>query len=129
MAIYCSENISSFDHSKLTNKEFESLWIKIQMKKSKPIHICTTYRSPSINKPLEHTKNLCICLKSCLKKLPRGAEVICLGDFNANWLKPNCLSSLMKEFARSSNLSQLIQSPTQITERSSSLIYLIFSNS
>ena len=99
------------------------------MKKSKPIHICTTYRSPSINKPLEHTKNLCIYLKSCLKKLPRGAKVICLGDFNANWLKPNGVSSLMKDFARSSNLSQLIQSPTQITERSSSLVDLFFSNS
>ena len=47
VAIYCKDNLSSFDLSKLTNKEFESLWIKIKLKKSKPIHICTTYRSPS----------------------------------------------------------------------------------
>ena len=35
----------------------------------------------------------------------------------------------MKDFAQPSNLSKLIESPTQITERSSSLIDLIFSNS
>lgn len=129
VAIYCSENLSSFDHSKLSNKEFESLWIKIKLKQSKPIHICSTYRSPSIDKPLEHTKNLCSYLKSCLNKLPKGAEVICIGDFNINWLQCNGLTSLMKDFARSSNLSQLIESPTRITEHSSTLIDLIFSNS
>lgn len=129
VAIYCSENFSSFDHTNLSCKEFESMWIKIKLKKSKPFHICTTYRSPSVNKPLEHTSHLCSYLKSCLKKLPKGADVILLGDFNVNWSKPYGLSSIMKDFARSCNLSQLIDSPTRLTETSSSLIDLIFTNS
>jgi len=129
VVIYCKENVSSFDCPKLCSKEFESLWVKIKLKKIKPIHICVSYRSPSVKKPIEYVTYFYNYLKSCLGKLPRGTEVICLGDYNVNWSKHNGLTSLMKDFARSSNLSQLIESPTRITEHSSTLIDLIFTNS
>ena len=59
----------------------------------------------------------------------KGAEIICLGDNNADWTKNNGLTSIFKDFAKSSNLAQLIETPTRITECSSSIIDLIFSNS
>lgn len=37
--IYCRDNISSFSLTKLNNKEFESLWIKIKLKNTKPIFV------------------------------------------------------------------------------------------
>ena len=130
VVLYCSSNISSFDHpNKLSNKLFESLWIKIKLKKTKAIHLCVTYRSPSRKQPLSFTKDLCEYLSSCISKIPKGSEIICLGDFNVDWSKRNGLTSIMKDFSRSSNLSQLIDSPTRITDRSSSTIDLIFTNS
>ena len=129
VAIYCHENLSSFLLTNLNSTEFESLWVKIKLYKNKPFFLCVSYRSPSIKNPLEYTKNFCNYLTTCVKNLPKGSEVFCLGDFNANWSSNNALTSLMKDFSRSTNLSQIISSPTRITEHSSTIIDLIFTNS
>jgi hypothetical protein len=68
-------------------------------------------------------------LRTCIKQLPIGSVVVCVGDDNINLSSKNALTSVVKDFSRSCNLSQLIDSPTRITEHSSSLIDLIFSNS
>ena len=77
VAIYVTLSLSSVDHpNKLSNKHFESLWIKVKLKKCKAIHLCVTYRTPSVKNPLNFTKDLCDYLRTCLLKLPKGAEVI-----------------------------------------------------
>ena len=126
--IYCHTNFSMSVLPKLNSRTYESLWVKIKQKKQKPFYISVTYRSPSVPDPINYTKGLFQYLKSSIRSLPPGSEFFCVGDFNIDMSSANALTSLAKDFSRSCNLTQLIHSPTRITEHSSTIIDLIFSN-
>ena len=127
--VYCHMKYSMIRHSKMCNHEFEFLWVKLKSQNSKPFFLSVTYRSPSIKNPVDYTKRLCSYMTLCLKSLPFGTEVFCVGDFNADYSTKCALTSLLKDFSRTCNLKQLIDKPTRITETTSSIIDLIFTNS
>ena len=127
--LYCHTKYSMIRQSKMCNQEFESLWVKLKSQNSKPIFLSVTYRSPSIKNPVDYTKRLCSYMTLCMKSIPFGTEVFCVGDFNADYSTNCALTSLLKDFSRSCNLKQLIDKPTRITETTSSIIDLIFTNS
>ena len=127
--IYCHEKYSMTHLPKLCNSEFETLWVKIKAKNTRPFFVSVTYRSPSVKNPLDYSTRMCNYLTRSIKSLPLGSEVFCLGDFNVNFLSKCALTSLLKDFSRSCNLKQLIKSPTRITETTSSIIDLLFTNS
>ena len=64
-----------------------------------------------------------------MDKLPKSPEVFILGDFNCDMSKKNNLSSLIKDLCKAKALNQFVNSPTRITQTSSTTIDLILSNS
>ena len=71
-----------------------SVWVKVCLKKVKPIYLYLVYRHPATNvSDLESTDRLCAYLKQGYKKLPHEKVVFILGDFNCNLLCKNALSS------------------------------------
>ena len=114
----------------LDSLENESIWVKVCLKKVKPIYICVVYRPPTTNvSDLESTDRLCAYLKQCNRKLPHEKEVFILGDFNCNMLSKNALSSKIKDLCSSLSLKQLIEESTRITPQNSTLLDLILTNS
>ena len=73
--------------------------------------------------------SLTILTISCFDQIKKGSEVFILGDFNVDIAKKNSLCSLVNELCRKRSLTQHVQSPTRVTENSSSTIDLALSNS
>lgn len=69
-------------------------------------------------------------IQDILNQLPMDAEVFIMGDFNIGVTKTNSPSQqALKGFEHTNNFLQLIKSNTWTTNRSSSLIDLICTNS
>jgi hypothetical protein len=86
------------------------LWINVQCQKSKSLIICVTYRPPDC---------LLHCFEHTLK--PNYKE-----DLNCDGLKNNCVEyKTMDRFLNEMNLTQLIKSPTRITDSTQSLLDVI----
>jgi exonuclease III len=126
--LYVNENLDSRPLKHLQTENIESIWVKVCLKKSKPIYLCGVYRPPG-GSDLLSTENLCTHFNDCFSKLPKQNETFILGDFNCNMLSKYALSSKIKELCSSSFLKQLIKEPTRVTKSSSTLIDLILTNS
>ncbi|XP_057295887.1 uncharacterized protein LOC130624320 [Hydractinia symbiolongicarpus] len=126
--IFVNENLDSHLLKHLYFENVESLWVKVCLKKTKPIYVCGVYRPPG-GSDLQSTENLCTHFKQCFNKFPKEKEVFILGDFNCNMLSKYALSSKIKELCSTLFLKQHITEPTRVTENSSTLIDLILSNS
>ena len=126
--IYYSESLNVKKNPRLTSKAHESLWAELRFKKSKPLYVCSLYRPPC-SKAIEDTKNYTKYISSCFDNIQKGSEVFILGDFNVDISKKNNLSSLITELCKSKSLNQLVNSPTRVTEHSSTTIDLVMSNS
>ena len=113
----------SYNHKvELQNNDLEDLWLELLLPNTKPIYIGTCYRAPNNNNIIE-------CLESTLSKLRPDCETLILGDFNICLL--NKKTSLTKKFIdilKSYNFTQLIDSPTRVTQTTSSLIDHIHTN-
>jgi len=44
--IYCSKNLQTKKNNRLSSKKFESVWVEVRFKKTKPIYVCSLYRPP-----------------------------------------------------------------------------------
>ena len=126
---FVSDLLESHPLKHLCNKNTEALWVKICLKKSKPLFIAGVYRPPSRGSQLESTENICTYLTNSIRKLPDQGEFFILGDFNTDMLTKNALSSKINELCSSLSSTQLIEEPTRVTENSSTLIDLILANS
>ena len=84
-------------------ENIESLWVKLCLKKSKPLYLCGVYRPPG-GSDLQSTENVCTHLVSCIEKLPQKEEVFIMGDFNCNMLSKYALSSKIKDLCSSLSL-------------------------
>ena len=84
-------------------ENIESLWVKLCLKKSKPLYLCGVYR-PAGGSDLQSTENICTRLFRCLEKLPQKEEVFITGDFNCNMLSKYALSSKIKDLCSSLSL-------------------------
>ncbi|CAL8110505.1 unnamed protein product [Orchesella dallaii] len=87
--------------------------IKISKLGVKPILVCTIYVPPDrVNSEFfEFFASLCDFVRS-LK-----TEIIILGDFNVNWLEKTDQSKKLFNTANEYNLSQIINFPTRIADR------------
>ena len=130
MYFYVNEQLESHPLKHLSDSNYESLWIKVCLSKTKPIFLSVVYRPPSNGSDLDSTENLCAYyLKQCKKQLPQSNEVFICGDLNCNMLNKYALSSKIKDLCSSLSLKQLIEEPTRITTHSSTLLDLIMTNS
>ena len=90
--------------------------------KTKPIIIGTVYRPPDQTNFLYH-------FESVLGNIRSDAEMIMLGDFNINFKDKN--NGLLKKYSEVLNmfgLKQLINSPTRVTRKSSTIIDHVLCN-
>lgn len=110
----CQELIFDF----LVSEHLEYLFIKINLR-SFTLVIGSFYRPPNtnINNYINDFDNILstVC--------PAVDDVICLGDFNVNFFN---LTNPIDSCFQSYNFTQIIQEPTRITGRSSTLIDPIF---
>ena len=109
----------------LSCQEIESLCIEIRKPNSKPFLITTWYRPPnSIVDKFNHFETLLVKLDA------EQVEYYVMGDLNCNLGSPTLdhNSTLLNNITNLYNLHQLIDEPTRITESSSTLLDVIFTN-
>ena len=96
----------------------ECIWIEVYLKGNKPMLIGMIYRNPSELADWFDRFELMI-----EDVLDYSSEVILLGDFNIDLLKPH---STWKRIIDTYNLTQLITSPTRVTSNTETLIDHIY---
>lgn len=109
----------------VSNESIETQVVKLQLPNTKPITLVNSYRPPNGNLPqaIEH-------LQFVLDNLPAKGEHFILGDLNIDLLATKSASSQkLKLFEKTNKLHQIISSPTRITQKSSTLIDHIYTNS
>ena len=116
--IYITDSIPFRRLSKLEQSPVESVWIEVQIKKSSPVVVGICYRNPS-----EHVNWIDKFYTTAETVLTEYNEIILLGDFNIDLLKPQIQ---WQKTLDSLNLYQLIKSPTRVTANSKTLIDHIY---
>ena len=118
LLLYFSHSVNLKRSSHLEQHSTESVWIEVCLKRSKPILVGFTYRNPSERSDWFDRFTLimdAVCLES--------KEIILLGDFNTNLLKPHIKGNQLYE---KFNLHQHIDKPTRITTNFETLIDHIY---
>ena len=106
----------------MLNDDLEDIWIEILLKNTKPIYVGVCYRNDKNN-------NLLKCLENSMSKIRQDCDLLVLGDFNICLF--NNKSKLCKDYKSLLsyyNCKQLVNSPTRVTEKTSTLLDHIFTN-
>ncbi len=106
---------------------FHQLWMKIQHKNIniKTLNlVCAAYRPPDCS-VTNFANDL---MAKYTMALTYGKDMFIVGDLNCNMLKDNQDTKVLKDLCSSLNLKQLINAPTRVTSKSSTLIYLIITS-
>ena len=106
--------------SSATSNGFQQLWLKIQTRSCKSFLLNTVYRPPSA--PVKFFDDL---TQVFIDSLLCGLDIFVISDLNCNLLSDDYESRACLDFCTTFNLTQLINSPTRITECSQSLIDVI----
>jgi len=122
---YVQSNMNFSVHPVLSDVHLENIWIEISKPRSKLFLIATWYRPPNSSTEIfSH-------LESFVDKLDaENVEFYLMGDFNCNLAssQPDINTVLLTNIVDIYNLHQLIDSPTCITNTSSTQIDVIFKN-
>ena len=119
VCMYIRDGLSFNVREDLQNIALEDLWIELLFPKTKPIIVGTCYRAPENSAAKD-------CIEATLNKLTPEYDTILLGDFNYCLLdnKVNKFSEMMTTHG----FSQIINKPTRVTNKSTSLIDHIYTN-
>lgn len=109
----------------ISNDLFEQLWLSINCNKSK-LAVGIIYRPPKKSK-----KEFIDKFEDVISSISlEYSNIACLGDFNINLLESNAPTREFLSVLDSLSLTQIINEPTRVTLKSSSLIdFVILSNS
>jgi len=122
VCIYVRSNINFSLRPDLSDIHLENICIEIRKPRSKPYLIATWYRPPNSSTEISH-------FESFVGKLDaNNVEFYLMDDLNCNLVSPqlDINTVLLTNIADIYNLHQLIDSPTRITNTSSTLIGVIF---
>ena len=125
VCFYVRSNINFSPRLDLSIDHLENLCIEIRKPSSKPFVIATWYRPPNSTVDKFHL------FESFIGRLDaENVEYYVLGDLNCNMGAsiPDHESRLLSSISELYGLQQLIEEPTRITESSSTIIDLIFTN-
>ena len=116
LAVYIHESIQSITRRRddLESEDVESVWIEIRVPHSSPLFVCYLYRNPASSfiwydefvKMMDRVSNI-------------SSNIVLLGDFNIDLYKHHPAWSYTTTLF---GLHQLVQSPTRVTPKSSTLI-------
>ena len=114
IAIYVSDNFICkrvFDLEMLLN---ESIWVEIR-KSNESFLVCATYRPPNYDNDYWRSMNL-----SVEKAFEVSQNIIILGDINEDQLNVN--NKKIRNILLLNGLQNIINNPTRVTDRSSTLL-------
>lgn len=123
VCVYIEKNII-ISNLKLIKKN-NLLWIlsfETSINNVNTVFACV-YLSSSENKSL-----ILDAFENCFDELYENKSIILCGDFNINLLIENTYSKRLKSYCSDNGLTQFVNYPTRVTEISSSLIDLCFTN-
>ena len=92
------------------------------MRQHKSFIICVAYRPPD---------SQVTCIREelkprCIEALPKGKQVVVMGDLICNLLNPGCLEAkVLIDTCSELKITQLVKDPTRITPHSRSLLDVI----
>ena len=130
LSIYMNEALSSdlkiLKDLNSSNKNLESLWLKIQRKQAKNIILSAVYRPPNgkVNKAINY-------LNSSLNKIEQlnKNDVYIVGDLNIDYKNRKSVAHRkLAFFVRANGFKQIIKNPTRNTSSSSTILDLIITN-
>ena len=111
--------------SQISPSGFHQLWIKVQTRNLKSIVVCTAYRPPGTPLSCFDTD----LTANFISVLSFNLPIYILGDLNCNLLNSEGQDSrALINFCHSYNLSQLIKTPTRVTESSKSILDIILTS-
>ena len=117
--LYYRNSLNCKRKTELEISNIETLWLEITLPNSKPFLVCTVYRPPNAN-----TDWIDLFEDELSIAQTTGYEIILIGDFNIDYL--NCSNKKWLNLIQLFDLKQLVNSPTRITQNSSSLIDHIY---
>ena len=131
IVIYVRNNIASYCNiMKESNCDvsLEQLWVKIQKPNMKKMVIGAIYRPPSsgVTAGMDMLNNTCRDIMG--GKRDTKNDIVIVGDFNIDFNKSSPDKQRLKDFEKKFYLKQLIKTPTRITNKSKTVIDLIFTN-
>ena len=113
--LYYRESINCRRKRELEISNIETLWSEINFPNSKPFLLCTLYRPPNAS---------CDWIDLFEEELSiaqtTGLEIILMGDFNINY--SNCSNKKWLHMVELFDLTQMITTPTRVTQNTSSII-------
>ena len=122
LILYIKDSIPYKRRQDLEIQGLESLWVELKLK-NKLVLFGLFYRPPNSNQDINNKIEQSIDL-AYDTNIP---HIIVAGDFNYNYLEPAGRHKILSIF-NLYNLDQVISEPTHYTEKSSSLIDLLFTN-
>jgi hypothetical protein len=122
--MYIRNNIAFNPREDLRSEDNENVWIEVLLPKTKPIIVGTCYRPP---KQCYH--DFLNSLEQSLAKTEYDSEKIVLGDFNISFgHKSTAIFKNYSNVLSIFNMTQLIDSPTRVTDHSSTILDHILCN-
>ena len=110
----------------VNNANLEQLCIEINVPNHRKLTVINTYRPPASN-PSMAIELIHNCLQSYGNLQKR--EIVLMDDLDMNLLKPNIIGNKqLKELCKDFNSTQLITSPTRITQTTRTLLDVIITN-
>ena len=130
VAIYYKKQLDmdakTLTHLNISNKDIEIQWVVLARPNTKSIIIGNAYRPPDGNaKEAFRTINDTMMEIENIHKF----ELLLLGDFNIDVKNDKTtINKIIKSFATNHSITQIIESPTRYSRKTSTIIDLIFTN-
>ena len=121
VCVYISKTIPFNVNNYVVTTDIKSIWVDIILKMSKPIIVGCVYRPPKQHDFLIH-------FQDTLSSLPPNQESIILGDFNICELLESYQRKQYQYLLKSNRLCQIINKPTRLTDKTSTLLYHVLVN-
>ena len=122
VVLYIRESLSYVDRNDLVPDRLEMLCAEINRPFSKSLFVCTWYRPP--NSDMNLFNECDVFLQKCESE---NKELIVVGDINCDVMKspPDAHTQQFNFLSSLYQLDQLINKPTRVTKKSSTLIDLV----
>lgn len=121
LILYYRKSLHIKRRADLEISNIETLWVEVTMPNSNPFLMCTVYRPPSA-----HSEWIDLFEEELSLAQATGLEHILMGDFNID--QTSCTNNRWLNLIQLFDLSQLISTPTRITQSSSTIIDHIYTS-
>ena len=117
--------IQLVENSCICTPNIEKLWLKVNLKQSRPIYIACIYQPPdaATDASIRDLENMFLDIE-----IPSNADIICIGDFNIDDSKLNADKHKLHQFMRNHNMGQVITQLTRITPTTATIIDHVWCN-